>query len=236
MDTTTIIIIAGAVLLILCLMLTVASFAGDKFFDTYKRLLNKTASCNLSVLEFIKRLNMQHLGNRVGVMYINRFGGEFYNQKTKVIAINRSGEKSLASFAVVAHEMGHAYQGIVENKLKRFNIMRKFGAIVGRLFAPLIILGIVLLFFVENYSLVLLACGGGALFVILFAIIMKIGTIQIEKEATDKAISFLSEVLNKEDLAECKKLLKDARLTYWSDLIKLLLGWSGLTRKTKLFS
>lgn len=236
MDTTTILIISGAVLLVLCLLLTIASFAGDKFYETYTTLLKKNANSTMNVSGFINYLNSKYLNNQIQIKYINNLGGEHYNQKTKVVAINRSGEKSIASFAVVAHELGHAYQDVVQNKLKGFNVMRKTGVFIGRLFVPIVILGIVLLFFVENYILVLIGCGGGALLVIFFAVVIKVCTINIEKDATKKAISFLEEVLEKEDLKDCKKLLNDARLTYWSDLIKLLLGWSGLTRKTKMFS
>ena len=52
-------------------------------------------------------------------------------------------------------------------------------------------------------------------------------------EASKNAIVFLSEVINEKELKQCKKFLNDARLTYWGDMFKTLLGWTMLTRKRK---
>ena len=202
----------------------------------YKRLLSKNTQTTNTVSLMINRLNSNILSNKVKIIPINRTGGDFYNAKQKVVAVNLNSEASLSTFAVIAHEMGHAYQDIVENKLYKFNVMRKIGIVLGKLFLPIVITSIILLFFVESYLTVLLGGGLCLGFIVLLSVIMKIGTIRIEKDATKKAVMFLEELLDKDEVRECKKLLKDARLTYWADFIKLLLGWSGLTRKTKMFS
>lgn len=236
MDKTTIlIIIAVAVLLFLCFLLSVASFAGDKFFDNYKKLLDKTTRTPYTVSAFINILNTKYFKNQVQINAINSIGGDYYDSKRRVVGLNMSGQTSLGSFAVIAHELGHAYQDIVEGKLKSFHTIRKVGGFIGKLFLPIIIATIVLLFFVENYSL-LLICSLTVLFVIVFlAVVIKAKTIAIEKDASNRGIELLNEFLPDDEIKECEKLLNSARLTYWADLIKLLLGWSGLTNKTQMF-
>lgn len=236
MDQTTIIIIAiVAVLLLLCFLLGIASFSSDKFIEEYKRLSTKLTNSPYTASAFIKILNMKYLSNKVSVYPIRELGGDFYNSKKKVVGLNMSNEKSLASFAVIAHELGHAYQDIVEGKLGSFNSLRKAGMIIGKLCLPILIAGIVSLFFVENYLLVIVATVSTLAIIILLAIIIKTKTIGVEKDASARGLEFLKEFLSDDEVKQCKKLLDSARLTYWGDLIKLLFGWSGLTSTTKMF-
>ena len=233
--TTLIIVIVAAFLLLLCFLLTIASFSSEKFISVYKELLQTNTKSPYTVSSFFSIVNTKYLKQQVKVEPINEVGGDFYNSKLKIVGLNTTGQTTLASFAIVAHELGHAYQDIAENKLRSFHTLRKSGMVIGKLFLPIIIAIIVLLFFVENYSLVLL-CGGIALFIIvMLAIIIKAKTITVEKDASKIGMELLREFLSDEEVKICKKLLDSARLTYWSDLIKLLLGWSGLTNKTKMF-
>ena len=168
-------------------------------------------------------------------MPIKQVGGDFYSSKNRIVGLNMTNEKSLGSFAVIAHELGHAYQDIVEGRLRSFNFLRKAGSFVGKLFLPILIAGIVALFFVEDYLLVIFATGIALGIIILLAFIIKAKTISIEKDASQRGVELLKEFLPDGEVKSCKKLLDSARLTYWGDLIKLLFGWSGLTSKTKMF-
>ena len=235
MDTTVIVIIALAVVLALCLLLTIASFSADKFFNDYKRLSAFRTNSPYTVSSFVAIVNQKYLKNEVKTKPISRLAGDYYDAKNKVVALNITSETSLAGFAVVAHELGHAYQDVVQDSLRRFNKIRFFGMIVGKLFLPVLIATIVALFFVENYELVFLIGGGVEFFIILLAITIKSKTIAIEKEASQKGLELLGEILDDEEVKKYKTLLNSARLTYWADLIKLLLGWSGLTNKTEMF-
>lgn len=235
MDTTAIIIIVLAVILVLSLLLTIASFSSDKFLNDYKKLATFQTSSPYTVSAFVGIVNQNYLKNTVRIKPINRLAGDYYDSKNKVVALNITSETSLAGFAVVAHELGHAYQDIVQNNLKTFNKMRLFGMIIGRLFLPILIATIALLFFVENFTMVLLIGGGVEIFIILLAIGIKAKTISIEKEASTRGLELLREILDEKEVKKCKVLLDSARLTYWADLIKLLLGWSGLTNKTEMF-
>ena len=62
-------------------------------------------------------------------------------------------------------------------------------------------------------------------------------TIKIEKDASKKAIMFLKQlnVLEDYEIEYAKKVLDAALLTYIGDFLRALLGWTMLTKKTKLF-
>ena len=236
MDQTTItIIICAGIILLLCVLLAIATFSSDKFLEVYKELSKKTTSSAYTISSFFSIVNTKYLQQKIKVVPINEVGGDFYNSKKKIIGLNTNGQTSLASFAVVAHELGHAYQDIAEQKLRSFHNLRLSGMIIGKLFLPIIIATIALLFFIENYILVLIGGGLLLLIIVLLAIIIKAKTISIEKDASKRGLELLNEFLPDSEVKECKKLLDSARLTYWGDLIKLLLGWSGLTSKTKMF-
>jgi Zn-dependent membrane protease YugP len=236
MDNNLIILIAVvAAVIILTVLLTIGTFSNRHFMEVYNRIIKINTKSPYDVSMFINHLNDKYLSNKVEVVPINRVGGDFYNAKKRFVAVNLNNQTSLATFAIIAHEMGHAYQDIVEKKLKKFNRLRVAGAIIGKMFLPILIAGIVLLFFVKDYLLVIGGTLGLMVLIVLLAIIIKTRTIKIEKAASEKGIDFLSDFLSNEEIKECKKLLNAARLTYWADLIKLLLGWSGLTNTTEMF-
>ena len=60
-------------------------------------------------------------------------------------------------------------------------------------------------------------------------------TIAIEKDASTKAEMFLKEVLTLSQVSRCKRFLLHARMTYWAEFLRLILFWTGFSRKTKLF-
>jgi len=229
------IIIVGVILLLLCFLLAIATFSSDKFVSVYNELSKKTTTTPYTVSSIFSVINMKYLEQKVKVIPISEVGGDFYNSKKKIIGLNTKGQTTLASFAIVAHELGHAYQDIVENRLRQFHNLRVGGVIIGKLFLPIILVTVALLFFVENYILVLIGGGVLLLIIVLLAIIIKAKTITIEKDASKRGLDLLSEFLPESEIKNCKKLLDSARLTYWGDLLKLLLGWSGLTSKTKMF-
>ena len=79
-----------------------------------------------------------------------------------------------------------------------------------------------------------LACGGALIFLI--ALFVKLKTISIEKEASKFALIYLADYLNDNEVEECGKFLKDARMTYWADFLRTLFFWTFLTKKSKFFN
>ena len=64
---------------------------------------------------------------------------------------------------------------------------------------------------------------------------LRLFIVYIEKDASKRALGLLKEIFSSQDLKLAKKYLNTARLTYWSDFMTLLFGWTGLTRKKKIF-
>ncbi len=230
-------VVVGLVL-VLSLLFSIASFSGDRFFQIYQKLNKTKSGTSMNILDFIHSLNFNYFKNKLKIKKSIKEFENFYNSKHKLVVISENLLKSnsLASFAVVAHEMGHALQDKNGNKLKVLNTLRKFGFLFGFLFFPTLIIGLILFFIGNNlflYGIILLSVSA---FTLILSIFIKFFTISIEKDATNKGLNLLKDVLSEQELIQCKKLLNSAKLTYWADLIRLLFSWTFLTKKTKMFN
>lgn len=229
-----ILIIVGCAILF-SIVLSIASFSSERFIEVYNEYSNLYVK-DLNILDFIHNLNHNKFNNKIVITQVEKDIDNFYVPSKKTVALSKKTltSSSIASFAIVAHEMGHALQDIEGNKLKTLNFLRRLGKLVGFLFMPLLIAGLIMLFFesVFTIALILLSLSVGILFL---AILIKAITISIEKDASKKGLVFLKDLLSEKDLNGCRKILNSARLTYWGDLFRLLFSWTLLTRKTKMF-
>lgn len=231
-----IIVIVVAVVAAISALLAVGNYAGDKFADAYEKAFSISAGAHVSVLEFVTEQNYAHFDGKLKISRTKKVFGDAYASKNKTLILTDKtlGSTSVGAFAVAAHELGHALQDKESKKVKALNTMRTIGWIVGKLFLPLILAFVVLIFF-QNLQTYALIIGGVAAGIFLFAVIIKLFIISIEKDASSRAIKMLDEFVPDAQMKDVKKILNAARLTYWSDLVRLLFGWSGLVRKTKLF-
>lgn len=230
------VLIAVSVVILLSALLAVGNFASEKFMDAYEKMFQVPANVEKTVLELITEQNYNEFGGKLKVVRTQRVAGDAYSSKNKALILTDAtlSSNSVGAFAVVAHELGHAQQDFTSKKFKTMKVLNTLGWIAGKLFLPSVIAFLVLLFF-ENlfvYSMLLAGVGGG---IFLFAVFMKLMTIRLEKDASSRAIKMLDHFVPDNQMKEIKKFLKTARLTYWSDLVRLLFGWSGLVRKTKMF-
>ena len=238
MSQTVLIIIAVVVFVVLIsIALSIASFSSERFLQAYEKYNKMPVYEEMTILDFIHTLIYKKLDGKIAVKTSKEDVENFYSPSAKVVALSKRtlSSNTIASFAIVAHEMGHALQDKEGSKLKKLNFLRRFGSFLGFLFLPSLITGIILFFLGEDlrlFSYVLLGTASG---ILLLAILIKMRTISIEKDASNKGIEFLKEFLIEDEVSECKKLLNIARLTYWGDLFRLLLSWTMLTRKTKMF-
>ena len=238
MSSTLIIIIAiVAFVILLSAALSVATFSDEKFMQEYEKIADVPCYSGITILDFVHALNYNIFGGRLKIRSVEQDTNNFYAPHSKTVALSKRtlSSDTLASFAIVAHEMGHALQDKEGSKLTRLNFLRRFGSLLGFLFLPTIIAGIVMLFLGEDLrfiSYILFGVAGG---IFLLAVIIKARTISIEKDASDKGLKFLEGVMSNDELEKCRQLLKAARLTYWADLLRLLLSWTMLTRKMKMF-
>lgn len=241
MDTTWIIIIAViAFVILLCFLLAIANYSYDKFMQTYNDLNTKPINSKISTLDFINYVNQEKFSDSLEIVQISQLAGDAYSNKKLFLSTSSIRNSSLASFTVIAHELGHALQDKEGKTLKRLLFMRRLGRILGFLLAPSFIIGIVLMFlglFLEEMlltiGLILIGVGVG---IFILALVLKLLTISIEKDASRRAIVLLEEFFTDNELRQAKKLLKDARMTYWADFLKIILGWTAMSKKGQLFN
>lgn len=230
---------AAAVVLLLCLALAVASFSFDNYRDKLQQMQSQRNSYGLSTLEYVSQINATHFGGKLRLARCEKFQ-DHYSHGVIALSDFTMQSNSLASLAIVSHELGHAQQDTT-NTLKKHWAMRKAGRVCGLFFLPLLLCGLVLLFLwafdvLPFYSLIAGASAASAsLMIFLFAIFLKYKEVKIEKEASDFALTFLEEYLIPPEIEKCKKFLKAARLTYWASLIRTLLSWTMLAPKDNLF-
>lgn len=203
--------------------------------DEYRQMNKIPAETNFSPVDFINFIHQKYFQSKLEIVQISNIAGDAYSKKKLFLSGDTLNKKSLASFTVIAHEMGHALQDEQGKKLKRFNFLRKLGKALGTFLFPCLIGGLILLLFEHLFTI-----GIGliifSILIFLLALIIKIATISIEKDASDKAIDFLNEVLDEYQVKKCKKLLMDARLTYWGEFLRIILFWTGVSKKGKLFN
>lgn len=238
MNTTLILIICGIVLAVaFCFCLAIANFAPERFFEIYKET-NKTESyCRLSPLELVNQINKKEFGGKIRLHKIDKLAGDAYVRGGDLLLSQSTlSSTSLASYAVLAHEFGHAMQDRDSNKLKTKSLLNRIGGVIGVFMFPAFIAAIVLIAFGGPlvYWGVGLAVFGGLIF--LFSLFMRLMTISIEKEASKNAIGLLEEYFDEKQLKIMKKLLDSAKLTYWAAFFRTLFVWTMFTQKTKLFN
>ena len=237
MDLTWVIIaLAIAFLLFVCFGLAIANFALDKFYDVFKEMDNVLAQTELSPWDYISKLNSEHFDNEIVVKTISNIAGDAYSKKTLYLSGATQASHSIASYAIISHEMGHALQDKRGSKLKTLNFLRRFGRILGLFLMPLFIAGIILMVAWQNLFYVGVGFLAGCLLILILALFIKLRMIAIEKQASAFAIDFLKEILQEDQIKLCKKLLDAARLSYWADFFRTLLAWTFMTKKNKLFS
>ena len=234
------IVIGAGVLffLILCLCLAVANFSFDNFRDKQEEA-RKFGVQGLTIYDFVENVNEQHLGNALRMARCAEFQDHF---SVGIIALSDKtlSSNSLASFSIVAHELGHALQ-YRDGKLSKHWKNKHKKRILGRFFLPLMLVGLVFailnLFGILNEIFLYVGLGllGLALLIFLIAIYSKYLEIRVEKEASKNGIKLLADYFPQKELKICEEFLNSARLTYWGDLFRTMLGWTMLTRKSKMF-
>ncbi len=232
------IIIIGviAIAVLLCFLLAVANYSGERFMEKYNEYNNIDANINMTPLQFINYIASRHFKNRLEIVQISNVAYDCYSKGKLFLSGNTLNLNTLASYTIISHELGHALQDERGNKLKRLHFLRRFGKVIGMLLFPSLIAGIILMFFGKTLFIVGCCLIGLGVLIFILALVIKLMTISIEKDASKNAIMFLSEVFEEKQLKLCKKFLNDARLTYWAEFLRIILGWTGASRKSKLFN
>lgn len=221
--------------------LSIASYAGNYMVERYRQVEKHMSSSFTTAKQFAIMTSKNFLGSKVRVGRRPGFLTDSYVPSKKVVFLSEEvyNSSSVAALAIAAHELGHALQDIQNPKtLKRHKVLSAVGRLLGYLMFPLVVVGIVLFFARSDNLVYSLAALGGAVGIFLLALVLKIMTISIEKEASRNAIILLEKqrVLEEGEILLAKKLLRAALLTYIADFLRVILSWTFLTRKSKLFN
>jgi hypothetical protein len=152
---------------------------------------------------------MQLTGVQVGVNSTPGMLTDFYDPRTKSISLSQSSvQGSIASVAVVAHEMGHAVQDA-----QGYGPMKLRGAIVpavqlGAWVGPLLFIGGLLL------NMLSLVWVGVAAFAV--AAFFSLCTLPVEFNASSRGLAMLQQarILSPAEIPAARKVLQAAALTY----------------------
>ncbi len=232
--------IVVVVVLLLCFVLSVANNSFSNYREKLEEMDSKRNSHGINTLQYVGAINQKYFQGKLKVARCQEWQDHY---STGVVALsNRTmNSNSLASLAIVSHELGHAKQDTTDT-LKKHWRMRRNGRICGFFFMPLVIVGAVLslLWVFEVLSEIYYLFAGGAclalaVLIFFFAVILKYREVKVEREASDFALVYLREILTEEEVSQCKKFLDSARLTYWASFIRTLLSWTLLTKKENMF-
>lgn len=197
-------------------------------------------SANLQTLEYVEKINNENFGGKLKILPAREYQ-DFYSSGKIGLSERTKMSNNLASLAIVSHELGHAWQDVSGNTLKKRNKWIRRGRLVGVLFVPLVVTAALFCLlwcfeFLDTAFLIAgLSCAGAAFLIFILSIIIKAREIRIEKEASKFALEFLSGYLRQDEIKECKELLDSARLTYWAGLLRTLLWWTGVSKKATMF-
>lgn len=160
----------------------------------------------------------------------NDLADAYYPKKKVLIMSDKVCDTpSIASVAIVSHELGHALQHKSKNKLFKTNmVLSKITRITNKLIFPLIVVGLILYIChvpTESFGLILVVVAGG---LFLMHALLKLLTIPLEYDASRRALKLIQEnkLLTKKEIAKTKKLLNNAGETYilalFDDIMKPL--------------
>jgi Zn-dependent membrane protease YugP len=194
--------------------------------STYRRYSQVRNSSGLTGVDVARRILTNAGLSGVTVQVIDGDLSDNYDPRTKTLNLSRgvATGSSVASEAVVAHEIGHAQQDWQGYFAMRFRSDLVPAANLGSQAGPLIVIaGILLSAFTRSQLGFYVALAGLALFaaVVLFQLI----TTPVELNASRRALRLLAEngVIFPEEQDGARRMLRAAAFTYWVALFGALL-------------
>lgn len=234
--------IIGIVIFIafIALGIFVANNAPSEFLKIYREYKKFSTEGDLTVMDFLNKLANSDKFFSVKYVVIDKELDDSYYYKTNTVYLSKSTANgySIANFAVIAHELGHAEQNLDGSKLYKFSIfLRRLSKALGWLAFPFMIIGLVFLLiigFADNPTGWIVLILGAVLFLIM--LISSLVITIIEFNASNRAINLLQKynVLEKEELKKAKRFLRYAGYTYLGNFFSFLFSWTFLVPKAKV--
>ena len=189
MDILYIIIIAVVFILLIMAGLAIVNYTGHDLIDKYREYSKiPTTSTPLS---FVNTINSLYFKNRIKIKYTSKELGDSYNSNgTLSLCSLYASDHNLVGITICAHELGHAFQFEFEKeKMVKFSRQRKISKFLSKFTIPLLLSVVVLLFFDKLIIAGILA--GISILSFMIALITKLSTIKVEKDASKKAIDLI---------------------------------------------
>ena len=179
MDLTWLLIVAVILLGVgFCFCLAVANFGLERFFDVFNQYNEEKAYCELSIQDLINEINNREFKGKLRFHKIEQVAGDAYVRGgDMLLSTSTLSSGSIASYAILAHELGHALQDRDGNKLKVKSVLSKLGKVLGLFLFPSLIVGIILFAIGNNlfyWGIGLLSFG---VLIFLLALILRLFTI-----------------------------------------------------------
>jgi len=194
-----------------------------KLYNKYMNIKNEENAKGSQIVFFAAKI----FGLKVKVAKTRGLLTDGYSPKGRLVILSEEvcDNASIASAAIVAHEMGHAVQHKNKSLLFRLNyFLRRFCRIFCKFALPCFILGGVRYWcgFDKDtgYAMLIISL----VFVLLY-IFQKLIEIPLEKNASDIGYKFLTDynLVSKWNARKVKKLLKVAGRTYTAEFFRQLL-------------
>ena len=189
--------------------------------------------CGLSAVELANILNYTQFNGKIKIRFKDKYFSD--SMSSNFVLTLSSVYANLYDFCaltICAHELGHAFQfrdnmKKMQNNTRLVKLSKFFSSIIN----IILIAGIVCLF-LEQYIIGYFLFGFSGIS-LLIAIISKLSTIKVEKEASKTALEILKVYANftDDELKMANKFLRSAKMTYVADLLKVMLKWTGLVRR-----
>lgn len=227
-----IILIAVSILILFILFgLAIVNKSGEELLDKFKDVSKYPTI--ITPLDFAHTISKMFFRGSIQFNFKpNLLCDSFSSDGHLTLCSQYANTPHLAGLAIVAHELGHAFQfsrdrAKMNKHAKKLNLSK----LLSKFTTPIFLGGIVLLCF--GYYIIAAIAGALAVFLFILACSVKMSTIKIEKEASTIALDLLIDFaqLDEQQLKITKQFLDSAKLTYIADLLKIMLKWTGFTRR-----
>ena len=204
-------------LAVLFVGLIIAGTAYSRVRKIIEKYYNQDTTIGISCLDFVNKCN-QSFDLNLRLALTDKELQDCYIPKKKILVLSKktANSNSISAISVAGHEIGHAIQEANGNfLLKLDNFFRKMYGILKIFIIPLIICGIVFLFF-DKYFYAGVTCLLVVIGIWILSVITRCVTIPMEYEASKIAYNILKDnhILTRSELKITKKILNAAALTY----------------------
>lgn len=225
------------VVIIIAICLAIANTAQSSFIRRYEKYSNMMLNTTYTAGDFAVRLVQDSGYKNLKIAYTEEELQDAYSSKhnTMILSTNTLRSYSIAGYATVAHEFGHAVQynsGSISYRLLR--TLKIISALFGNFSFPLMLIGLIIMLVGMNEEL-----GKGILIIggIIFAIslLAELITIPIEYGASRIGLEKIRYygILEGKEYRMAKRFLKSAGLTYVASFLSRIFAWTFLVPKYK---